>query len=79
MRTSPYRGLAARRALAHADRVLYLNPDLGRWVPGGEFFPYANVDPRAIEPAPWSDRESWSSRTPPPTARSRARATWWTP
>ena len=53
----PLPGLAARRALAHADRVLYLNPDLGRWAPGAEFFPYANVDPRAVEPAPWTDRE----------------------
>jgi hypothetical protein len=53
VKTSPYRRLAGERALAHADRVLYLNPDLGRHLDGGEFFPYANVDPRAIEPVPF--------------------------
>jgi glycosyltransferase involved in cell wall biosynthesis len=53
VRTSPYRRLAGERALAYADKVLYLNPDLGRWLDGGEFFPYANVDPHAIEPPPF--------------------------
>jgi glycosyltransferase involved in cell wall biosynthesis len=57
VRTSPYRHLAAERALSYAHRVLYLNPDLGRWLPGAEFFPYANVDPRELEPSPVSDRE----------------------
>jgi glycosyltransferase involved in cell wall biosynthesis len=56
VRTSPYRRLVGERALAHADRVLYLNPDLGRWLPGGEFFPYANVDPRCVEPPAHTDR-----------------------
>jgi hypothetical protein len=57
VRTSPYRRLAGERALQHADRVLYLNPDLGRWLPGGQFFPYANVDPRAVEPVPSIERD----------------------
>ena len=57
VKTDPYRRLAGERALAHADRVLYLNPDLGRWLPGANFFPYANVDPRGIEPTPRADRE----------------------
>ena len=26
------------------DRVFYLNPELGRYVPNGEFLPYASVD-----------------------------------
>ena len=51
VQTDPYRQPAAERALRYADRVFYLNPDLGRWLPGGQFFPYANVDPRGIEPA----------------------------
>jgi hypothetical protein len=34
------------------DRVFYLNPELGRWVPGGIFMPYANVDIHAVVPAP---------------------------
>ena len=57
VRTSPYRQLAAERALRHADRVLYLNPDLGRWLPGGQFFPYANVDPHEVEPVPSFERD----------------------
>ncbi|MEA2393128.1 MAG: hypothetical protein QOJ82_1019 [Solirubrobacteraceae bacterium] len=47
-----YRQPAADRALRYADRVCYLNPDLGRWLPGGQFAPYAHVDCRAIAPAP---------------------------
>jgi hypothetical protein len=43
---------AADRALRYADRVLYLNPDLGHWLPGARFVPYASVDPRALQPAP---------------------------
>lgn len=34
------------------DRVFYLNPELGRWVPGGTFLPYANVEIHRIQPAP---------------------------
>jgi hypothetical protein len=47
-----YRGPAAERALHHAHRVLYLNPDLGRWLPGATFMPYANFDPCSVQPAP---------------------------
>jgi glycosyltransferase involved in cell wall biosynthesis len=57
VRTTRYRQLLGERALAHADRVLYLNPDLGRWLPGAEFFPYANVDALGIEPQTPADRE----------------------
>lgn len=49
---TPYRQPAAERALRYADRVVFLNPDLGQWLPGARFLPYANVDARAIEPAP---------------------------
>jgi glycosyltransferase involved in cell wall biosynthesis len=47
-----FRQPAADRALRYADRVLYLNPDLGQWLPGATFVPYASCDPRAVEPAP---------------------------
>lgn len=43
--------------LRFADRVLYLNPDLRRWLPGAEFRAYANVDPQAIRPFPLPERE----------------------
>ena len=49
---SPYRQLAADRALRYANRVCYLNPDLGQFLPGARFVPYANVDARAMAPAP---------------------------
>jgi glycosyltransferase involved in cell wall biosynthesis len=41
--------------LRHADRAFYLNPDLGRYLPGASFLPYANVDVAAIEPVPLPD------------------------
>lgn len=47
-----YRQPAADRALRYADRVCYVNPDLGQWLPGARFVPYANVDARTITPAP---------------------------
>jgi glycosyltransferase involved in cell wall biosynthesis len=45
---------AQRRAamLRYADRVFFLNPDLRRWLPGAEFRPYANIDPRSLVPTP---------------------------
>jgi len=49
---TPYRRAAAARFLRYADRVFYLNPDLGPLLPGARFLPYANVDPFAVEPAP---------------------------
>jgi glycosyltransferase involved in cell wall biosynthesis len=51
-RLDGYRQRGARRALRFADRVFYLNPDLRRWLPGARFLPYANVDPRALQPVP---------------------------
>lgn len=32
------------------DRVFFLNPELGHYVPNGEFLPYANVDLEAVKP-----------------------------
>lgn len=32
------------------DRVFYLNPELGRYLPSGTFLPYANVDVHAQKP-----------------------------
>jgi hypothetical protein len=54
---NPYRLPNARHLLRHADRVYHLNPDLRRWLPGSTFLPYANVDPRAIEPTQPPPRE----------------------
>jgi hypothetical protein len=54
--TTRYRAPAAARLLYYADRSFYLNPDLGPLLPGAEFLPYANVDPRAVEPSPPSAR-----------------------
>jgi hypothetical protein len=39
-----------------ADRVFFLNPELGHYVPRGEFMPYANVAVEAIMPEPPSAR-----------------------
>jgi glycosyltransferase involved in cell wall biosynthesis len=51
---SPARLPRAARLTAFADRVLYLNPDLRRWLPTGRFVPYANVDLKefALKPLP---------------------------
>ena len=49
---APYRQAAAARFLRYADRAFYLNPDLGKLLPGARFLPYASVDPLAVEPAP---------------------------
>ena len=38
--------------LQNCDRVFYVNPDLREWLPGAEFRPYANVDPRLVVPTP---------------------------
>ena len=38
------------RILPLCDRVFYLNPELGHYVPNADFMPYANVDISAIEP-----------------------------
>jgi len=49
---SPARQPRAARLTAFADRVLYINPDLRRWLPTGTFVPYANVDPKEFAPEP---------------------------
>ncbi len=54
-RESPFRAANARAMTGHADRTFYLNPDLRRWLPRGEFMPYANVDPAGIETVPPPD------------------------
>jgi hypothetical protein len=41
--------------LKWADRVFFLNPDLGRWLPGAEFRPYASFEPRSVTPTPLPD------------------------
>src|SRR5215217_1584032 len=53
----PYRQPAAKRFLAHADRVFYLNPDLREWLPGARFVPYASVDPKLVSPVPLPERD----------------------
>lgn len=40
-----------------ADLVLYVNPELGQFLPRGSFLPYGNVDVEAIRPAPAPVRE----------------------
>jgi glycosyltransferase involved in cell wall biosynthesis len=47
---SPYRAPNAARFLRYADRCFHLNPDLGRWLPGSRFLPYASVDPLQLTP-----------------------------
>jgi glycosyltransferase involved in cell wall biosynthesis len=39
-------------ALPEADKVFYLNPELGHYVPHGEFLPYSNVEVRDFEVLP---------------------------
>ncbi len=40
-----------RKVFSFADKVFVLNPDLMHGLPGGEFLPYASVDPRQWTPA----------------------------
>lgn len=50
-----YRRPRAQKMLRYADRSFHLNPDLGQWLPGSRFLPYASVDPRELvssEPPP---------------------------
>jgi hypothetical protein len=44
------------RVLPIADRVFFLNPELGHYVPGATFLPYANVAVEEIAAAPASRR-----------------------
>ncbi|HVC84152.1 MAG TPA: hypothetical protein VNC12_02770 [Solirubrobacteraceae bacterium] len=52
----PWRGADAKAMLKYADRAIFINPDLGRYLPGATFLPYASVDVAAIEPRPLPDR-----------------------
>src|SRR5262245_22910734 len=53
----PWRGRYAEAMLKHADRAVYVNPDLWRYLPGAMFLPYASVDVASIEPQPLPDQE----------------------
>jgi hypothetical protein len=44
--------------LKHAHRCFFINPDLRHYLPGAEFRPYANIDPRRITPVPPPSRDS---------------------
>lgn len=46
---------ARTRMLRYANRVFYLNPDLGEWLPGATFCPYASFDPASVRPVPARD------------------------
>lgn len=48
----PWRAADAELMLRYSDRSVFVNPDLGRYLPGASFLPYANVDAAAIEPEP---------------------------
>ena len=47
----------AQAMLRHADRAFYLNPDLGEYLPGAQFLPYAAIDVARVEPAPAPERD----------------------
>jgi glycosyltransferase involved in cell wall biosynthesis len=51
-----WRAPSAAAMTGHADRVFHLNPDLREWLPGSRFLPYANVDPRSLEPLRLEER-----------------------
>jgi glycosyltransferase involved in cell wall biosynthesis len=48
---TPFRAPNAARFLRYADRCFHLVPDLARFLPGSVFLPYAQVDPRSLEPS----------------------------
>lgn len=54
----PWRAADARMMLKHADRSVYVNPDLRRYLPGATFLPYANVDAAAIAVKQLPDRRT---------------------
>ena len=45
-----HREFLMQTILPTCDRVLYLNPELGFYVPGGVFLPYTSVDVESIHP-----------------------------
>jgi glycosyltransferase involved in cell wall biosynthesis len=58
IRHDPWRAADAKAMLKYADRAIVINPDLGRYLPGATFLPYASVDVASIEPRPLPDRET---------------------
>ncbi len=54
----PWRAAGAKAMLKHADRAIFINPDLRRYLPGATFLPYASVDVASIEPRPLPDGET---------------------
>jgi len=58
IRHDPWRAADAKAMLKYADRAIFINPDLWRYLPGATFLPYASVDVAAIEPRPLPDRET---------------------
>jgi glycosyltransferase involved in cell wall biosynthesis len=54
----PWRAADAKAMLKYADRSVFVNPDLGPYLPGASFLPYANVDAAAVEPEPLPLRET---------------------
>jgi glycosyltransferase involved in cell wall biosynthesis len=54
----PWRARDANAMLKYADRAVFLNPDLRRYLPGAMFLPYASVDAAAIDPRPLPQRET---------------------
>jgi glycosyltransferase involved in cell wall biosynthesis len=54
----PWRAADAKAMLKYADRSVFINPDLWRYLPGATFLPYASVDVAAIEPRPLPDRQT---------------------
>jgi glycosyltransferase involved in cell wall biosynthesis len=53
----PWRPRYAEAMLKHADRAVYVNPDLRRYLPGAKFLPYASVDAASIKPRAVPERE----------------------
>jgi glycosyltransferase involved in cell wall biosynthesis len=54
----PWRAAGAKAMLKYADRGVFINPDLGRYLPGATFLPYASVDVAAIDAQPLPDRQT---------------------
>jgi glycosyltransferase involved in cell wall biosynthesis len=54
----PWRAADAKAMLKYADRSVFINPDLWRYLPGATFLPYASVDVAAIEPRPLPDQDT---------------------
>lgn len=55
----PWRARHAKAMLKYADRAVFVNPDLARYLPGAIFLPYASVDVASIKPRALPDRETF--------------------